>query len=322
MAARVIENPRDRLLTILVAPLMSCSARFPVYTLMIQAFIPNLYWKNGLPGLHAVVLFSMYLLGMVTAVIVTLILRRTILRGPAPPFVMELPTYKLPGFFLVLHRMWEAGWSFVLRAGTLILAVSIIVWAAAYYPRSAEELPQSLISRKADLELQLAQTDKEATQENSQLSEQLAQVDAEIEGEHLRNSYLGRAGVWIEPVVRPLGWDWRLGCAAIASFPAREVVVATLGVLFNLGRGQDEESQALQDTVRSATWDGTDRPLFNIPVALSLMVFFALCAQCVSTLVVMRRETNSWRWPAFAFVYMTALAYVAAMLTYQIGVRL
>lgn len=317
MSARVIENPRDRLLTILVAPLMSCSARFPVYTLMIQAFIPNLYWKTGLPGLHALVLFSMYLLGMVTAVAVTLILRRTILRGPAPPFVMELPTYKWPGLFLVLHRMWEAGWSFVRRAGTLILAVSIIVWAAAYYPRSSDDLPRGLVSRKAELNLQLAQNSADP-----RLSEQLAQVDAEIEGEHLRNSYLGRAGVWIEPLVRPLGWDWRLGCAAIASFPAREVVVATLGVLFNLGRGQDEESQALQETVKSATWDGTDRPLFNIPVALSLMVFFALCAQCVSTLVVMRRETNSWRWPVFAFVYMTALAYVAAMLTYQIGMRL
>jgi ferrous iron transport protein B len=321
MSARVIENPRDRLLTILIAPLMSCSARFPVYTLMIQAFIPDVYWQKGLPGLRAVVLFAMYLLGIVTAVAVALLLRRTILRGPAPPFVMELPTYKMPGFFLVAHRMWEAGWSFVRRAGTLILAVSVVVWAAAYYPRHSGDLPPKLLSQKADLETRLG---SEGLQPNlkERLDAELSVVDAKIEGEHLRNSYLGRAGVWVEPIVRPLGWDWRLGCAAIASFPAREVVVATLGVLFNLGRDQDEESQALQDTVRSATWDGTDRPLFNIPVALSLMVFFALCAQCVSTLVVMRRETNSWRWPTFAFVYMTALAYFAAMLTYQIGMRL
>jgi ferrous iron transport protein B len=321
MSARVIENPRDRLLTILVAPLMSCSARFPVYTLMINAFIPEQHWLTGLPGLRAIVLFSMYLLGMVAAVGVTLVLRRTILRGPAPPFVMELPTYKFPAIPLVLHRMWEAGWSFVRRAGTLILAVSILVWAAAYYPRNPADLSPQLTNRKADLQRQLS-AGSLSQEQAQQLTDQLAQLDGEMEGEFLRNSYLGRAGRWMEPAVRPLGWDWRLGCAAIASFPAREVVVATLGVLYNLGHGQDEESQALQDTLRAATWEGTTTPVFNIPVALSLMVFFALCAQCVSTLVIMRRETNSWRWPAFSFVYMTVLAYLAAMLTYQIGVRL
>lgn len=320
MSARVIENPRDRLLTILVAPLMSCSARFPVYTLMINAFIPDHHWITGLPGLRAIVLFSMYLLGMVAAVAVTLILRRTLLRGPTPPFVMELPTYKMPGLVQVFHRMWEAGWSFLQRAGTLILAVSIIVWGAAYYPRSSSEVTPTLLERQSTLRQQLSSAEDASTRVG--MNEELTQVDAQIEGEHLRNSYLGRAGRWIEPVVRPLGWDWRLGCAAIASFPAREVVVATLGVLYNLGRGQDEESEALQDTLHSATWDGTNEPVFNVPVALSLMVFFSLCAQCVSTLVVMRRETNSWRWPAFAFAYMTGLAYVAALLTYQIGIRL
>lgn len=321
MSARVIENPRDRLLTILVAPLMSCSARFPVYMLMINAFIPNTHWVKGLPGLQAIVLFSMYLIGMVTAVGVTMILRRTILRGPTPPFVMELPTYKLPGLGLVVHRMWEAGWSFVQRAGTLILAVSILVWAAAYYPRDPAMLPSALLAQQANLREQISANRHEPVLAE-QLMEELTQVEGIMEGEYLRTSYLGRAGRWIEPAVRPLGWDWRLGCAAIASFPAREVVVATMGVLFHLGRGQDEESETLQETLRSATREGTDVPVFNIPVALSLMVFFALCAQCVSTLVVMRRETNSWRWPAFSFVYMTVLAYVAAMLTYQIGVRL
>jgi ferrous iron transport protein B len=126
-------------------------------------------------------------------------------------------------------------------------------------------------------------------------------------------------GKAIEPVVRPLGWDWRIGCAAIASFPAREVLVATLGVIYNLGEGQDEESPELQETLRAATWTGTDRPVFNIPVALSVMVFFALCAQCASTLAIMRRETGSWSWPALTFVYMTGLAYVGALITYQVG---
>ena len=148
---------------------------------------------------------------------------------------------------------------------------------------------------------------------------ELHQADDELQGAHLRNSYLGRAGHWIEPVVRPLGWDWRIGCAAIASFPAREVVVATLGVIYNLGADEDESSEALAETLRDARWEGTDRKVITGPVALSIMVFFALCAQCASTLAVMRRETNSWRWPAFTFVYMTALAYVASFIVYQVG---
>ena len=123
----------------------------------------------------------------------------------------------------------------------------------------------------------------------------------------------------VEPLVRPLGWDWRLGCAALASFPAREVVIATLGVIYNLGDDEDENSEPLAETLRAATWEGSDQPVFNIPVALSVMVFFALCAQCASTLAVLRRETNSWRWPAFTFVYMTTLAYLGALLTYQVG---
>lgn len=279
MSARVIENPRDRLITILVAPLMSCSARLPVYTLLIGAFIPN-QRVLGLFGLQGLTMFAMYAVGIVAAVLVTLILRRTILRGATPPFVMELPGYKLPGLGIVLYRMFDRGWAFVRRAGTLIFAVTILVWAAAYYPRYEAAANPS---------------------------------------EQLRHSYLGQAGQFIEPAVRPLGWDWKLGCAAIASFPAREVVIATLGVIYNLGEDEDEQSETLRETLRSATWEGTDRKVFDIPVALSIMVFFALCAQCSSTLAVIKRETNSWRWPAFTFAYMTGLAYVAALLTYQIG---
>ena len=143
---------------------------------------------------------------------------------------------------------------------------------------------------------------------------------------HQRYSFLGRAGQWIEPAVRPLGWDWRIGCAAIASFPAREVVMGVLGVIYNLGRdvdvGAESDQHRLQDQLRAARWDDTGEPVYNLPVALSIMVFFALCAQCAATLAVIRRETNSWRWPAFTFAYMTALAYVGALLTYQIGIRI
>jgi ferrous iron transport protein B len=151
------------------------------------------------------------------------------------------------------------------------------------------------------------------------LQADLADIQNQIAGQYLQHSFLGRAGKLIEPVVRPLGWDWRIGCAAIASFPAREVVVATLGVIYNLGDEQDETSDDLKATLQAATWDGTNAPVFTLPVALSVMVFFALCAQCSSTLVIIRRETGSWRWPLFTFVYMTVLAYLGALVTYQVG---
>jgi ferrous iron transport protein B len=313
MATRVIENRRDRLVTILIAPLMSCSARLPVYTLLIGAFVPN--WTIGsswyaIPWLHGAVLFAMYSLGTVTGIAAAWILKSTLFRGPTPPFVMELPSYKAPSPRLVLARMFEQGWSFVYRAGTLILAVSILVWALAYYPHDRENIDSALLARQAELE----------SRPDSKVA--LAEIENRIAGQYLETSYLGRMGKWIEPAVKPLGWDWRIGCAAIASFPAREVVVATLGVIYNLGEDQDETSGALQNTLQDATWDGTDRRVFNLPVALSIMVFFALCAQCASTLAIIGRETGGWWWPAFTFVYMTTLAYLAALFTYQIGIRL
>jgi ferrous iron transport protein B len=334
MAARVIENRRDRLTTILVAPLMSCSARLPVYTLLIAAFIPNiaiipaldhvpvLRWFVGVQGL---VMTAMYLLGIVTAVIVALILKRTLLRGPTPPFVMELPSYKWPSIATVLYRMFERGWAFVHQAGTLIVAVSIVVWAALYYPHNEEEVlapyqPQVVALQQR--EAQLTGLPDNAPQREA-LAEQQRELNAEMAGAMRRQSYLGRMGHFIEPAVKPLGWDWRIGCAAIASFPAREVVVATLGIIYNLGDDvnldEDADRNRLVETLHDAKWEGTGEPVFNIPVALSIMVFFALCAQCASTLVIMKRETNSWRWPAFTFVYMTALAYVGALVTYQVG---
>ncbi len=357
MSARVIENPRDRLVTILIAPLMSCSARLPVYTLLIGAFIPKTLlvgytfraggreFSLGI-GLQGVTMFAMYAIGIVTAIFVALILKKTILKGATPAFVMELPSYKIPGLGIVVHRMLDRGWAFVRRAGTLIFAVTIVVWATAYYPHSAASLDPSLVSEQADLQVRIdtlqqrlptTEADGDASQQTplpesakvtaaraelQQLTDRLAEVEHQIEGAYLENSFLGWMGHGVEPLVRPLGWDWRIGCAAIASFPAREVVIATLGVIYKLGEEEDEESDSLRDTLRNATWAGTERPVFNTPVALSIMVFFALCAQCASTLVVMKRETNSWRWPIFTFVYMTALAYIGAMLTYQIGMWL
>jgi ferrous iron transport protein B len=294
MAARTIENRRDRLLTILVAPLMSCSARLPVYLLLCGAFIPNVAVGVSWLRLPAVVLVCMYAVGVIVAALVASILSRTVFRGPPQPFVMELPGWRWPQPAVVLERVREAAWSFLKNAGTLILAMSVVIWALGSYPKPV--LPAA-----ADL------------------------TEAEQQGEALRQSFLGQAGRLIEPVVKPLGWDWRLGCAAVASFPAREVVLGTLGVIYNLGDvdpGEEEGATALVRRLKAATWDGTDRKVFTVPVALSLMVFFALCAQCASTLVIIGKETRSWFWPIVTFSYMTALAWLAAFATYQLGTAL
>lgn len=315
MAARVIENRRDRLITILVAPLMSCSARMPVYVLLTGAFIPATNLLGFIP-LQVLVMLSMYLLGILAAVGVAFILRRTILPGETPPFVMELPTYKFPSISGVFWVVVEKGWAFVKRAGTLIFAMTVIIWALSYFPRNENKAEAPFADEIAQLE---QQRDGANEEEATRIDERLAEIQNEIDGELLRNSFLGMAGHWVEPVVKPLGWDWKIGSAAIASFPAREVIISTMGVLYNLGGDTDEESEPLKETIKNAKWHESEENVFNVPVALSIMVFFALCAQCAATLAVIKRETNSWRWPIFTFTYMTVLAYVGALVTYQIS---
>ncbi len=324
MATRVIENERDRLTTILVAPLMTCSARLPVYTMLIGAFIPARLYLGGVLGLQGLTMIGLYLLGITTAVVVALLLKRTILRGDATSFLMELPSYKWPSPRTVGYRVTQRGWLFIRCAGTLILAVSIIVWAAIYYPHDAEVVEAPWRARQQQLQDQLEQLDPDQAGWK-EASEQLAQMDREIAGAYQRQSLLGKMGRVVEPLVEPLGWDWRIGCAVIASLPAREIVVATMAVIYNVGEDLDfdstEGADRFQARLRQATWDHTDPPrkVFTLPVALSIMVFFALCAQCAATLAIIRRETNSWRWPAFTFAYMTTLAYLGALVTYQLG---
>ena len=321
MAARVIENRRDRLTTIMVAPLMSCSARLPVYALMIAAFIPDRRLIWGVFGLQALTLSLMYLLGVLVAAAAAWVFKKTLLKGATPPFVMELPSYKWPSPGVVIHRVLERAGSFLYRAGTLILAVSIVMWAALYYPRLPANVATPLAAERDRLETALhAAESRDQGEDAALLRGQLTVAEARLEGTQKRQSILGRAGRLIEPFVRPLGWDWRIGSAVLASFPAREVVVASVGVIFDVGSPEENEA-GLRDTLRSARWTGTDRPLFNTPVALSIMVFFALCAQCSSTLVVIRRETGSWWWAALSFAYMTTLAYIGAFITYQVGMR-
>lgn len=321
MAARVIEDRRDRLTTILIAPLMSCSARLPVYTLLIAAFVPARR-LGGLLSLQALTMVSMYAVGVVAAAAVALVLKRTVFRGPTPPFVMELPSYKWPSPRVVFERVVDRAWSFVRRAGTIIVAVSIVMWALLYYPRLSPESARRFSAERATAERLADEATRKGDAAGAAEAEQrLAAIEARENGEQKRNSFLGRGGRLIEPLVRPLGWDWRIGAATLASFPAREVVVATLGVIFDVGEEVEDEAglSRLQEALHNATNERTGRPLFNLPVALSITVFFALCAQCVSTLAVIRRETNSWFWPVFCFTYMTALAYLGAWVTYRLG---
>jgi ferrous iron transport protein B len=309
MATRTIENRRDRFVTILVAPLMSCSARAPVYLLMIAAFFPPIAWAGGWITLKACMLFLMTSLGAVVAIPVAWILKQTFFRGETPPFVMELPSYKWPSPRIVVQRVWDRASAFVKRAGTLILATNILVWAACYFPESHAE--------EERLAAEITAADASSRED---LDELIARRNAESE-RLLEQSLLGRAGKALEPAFIPLGWDWRIGIGVLASFPAREVIISTLGTIYSLGSDVDEKNQGLHRALRSAAWpDG--RPVYTIPVALSVMVFFALCAQCASTLMIIRRETNSWFWPTFTFVYMTALAYLGALATYQIGSRI
>ena len=303
MATRVIESPRDRLATIMVAPLMSCSARLPVYLLLIGAFVPATAWLGGWVSLPAIVLMAMYCVGIVVAIPVAWILKKTLLRGEASPFVLELPEYKWPSPRVVFSRVWQASVAFVVRAGTLIFAASILIWFAGYWPGDH--------SRQFDLQTQIEAGAANASKLETQLQSESASL--------IENSLLGITGHAIEPAVKPLGWDWKIGVGAVASFPAREVIIATLGTIYSLGGEEDEEG--LIGAMRAAKHpDGT--PVYTLPVALSIMVFFALCAQCVSTLLVIRRETNSWFWPILSFTYMTVLAYVGALVTFQTFSRL
>lgn len=313
MATRVIENRRDRMVTILVAPLMSCSARLPVYVLMASTFVPEKSWLGGTLTLYSLTLLAMTFLGAVVAVPVAWVLKKTFFRGETPPFVMELPSYKWPSAWIVFNRVYDRSMSFITRAGTLILMMSVLIWAASYFPGDHRPADQ-IHSRIETLESQINGPEDPQNAELVVLKEQHNRLNSLL----LEQSFLGRFGHAIEPAVRPLGWDWKIGVGVIASFPAREVIIATLGTIYSLGSDVDEESRQLQDELKRSTWpDG--RPVFTLPVAVSIMVFFALCAQCVSTLLVIRRETNSWGWAAFTFVYMTVLAYAGAWICYQVG---
>ena len=307
MAARVISDRRARIATILAAPFMTCSARLPIYALLIAAFVPDesVGWLN----LQGLVLLGLYLMGILGGLATAWLLKRTALRGPKPDFAMALPEFRWPNLQTVSIKLMDRVRIFLRRAGTIIFVVAIIVWALAYFPRAGG----------IETGMQNAVLQVESTLTGAPLAEELLRIENEAAAAQLAQSFLGRAGKFIEPVFAPLGWDWRVSAAVIAGFPAREVVVAVMGTIYAVG--DKAEVTSLVDKLRSATWpDG--RPVFTLPMVLGLLLFYAWCLQCAATLAVIRRETNSWRWPIFAWTYMTGLGYTGALLIYQIGSRL
>ena len=294
MATRVIPDRRDRIATILAAPFMTCSARLPIYALLIAAFVPNqsVGWLN----LQGLVLFGLYLLGILGGLGTAQLLKSSALKGPKPHFMLALPEFRTPNLQTVAIKLFDRGRIFLKRAGTVIFVVAILVWTLAYFPRmdSADYHPDPIITQSVD----------QTVIDNAKSAAQMEQ------------SWLGRIGRTIEPIFKPLGWDWRVSSAVIAGFPAREVVVAVMGTIYAVG--SDADDQNLSEKLRSAKWpDGS--PIFTLPMVLGLLVFYAWCLQCAATLATIRRETNSWRWPIFAWFYMTGIGYTGALVVYQVG---
>jgi ferrous iron transport protein B len=302
MATRTIETPKDRLVTIMVAPLMSCSARLPVYTLLIGACIPDLKIL-GFLKLQGLTMLAMYLLGTVVALLMAWLFKKTLLKGETPMLIMELPPYKRPLLRVVARHMWDRSRLFLRRAGTVILGVNIILWFLATYPKT-----ELAAMNHATVKPGVAQTEPTPLTEN------------EIAGAQLRNSFAGHLGRAIQPVIAPLGFDWKIGIGLISSFAAREVFVSTMSTVYNVGHADESEagSKALVQTLRAQKLpDGA--PLYTPLLAITLMVFYVFAMQCASTVAVVQRETNSWKWPLFQWLYMGVLAWVLAFLTWQGG---
>ena len=284
MSTRTIENPKDRLVTILVAPLMSCSARLPVYALMIAALWPS---GSGSVWTKGTLMMGLYLLGTVAALFFAWLFKKTILKGETPLFLMELPPYRLPSFHQIVSQMLQRAGIFLKRAGTVILGISIILWFLASFPKTHV---------------------REGATESHEPSKT----------EQLQQSFAGHIGRTLEPALAPLGMDWKIGIGLVAAQAAREVFVGTMSVVYNVERKKGEAPDMLGETLRKQKRpDGT--PVFSTLTCLSILIFFVFSMQCVSTLAVVRRETNSIRWPLFQFCYMTGTAYVLAFLVYQGG---
>jgi ferrous iron transport protein B len=299
LSSRIIADERDRIATIVVAPLMSCSARLPVYVVMLAAFFP--------PHQAGLLLLALYVLGIAAAAAVAFVLRRTALAGGRSLLLMELPGYQRPSARMVSVQVFAAVRSFLGTAGSVILIATVVVWGLSYYPRPAA-IGERFAAERAAL---VADAGDDAH----------ARLDAREQAAYLEQSWLADIGKTIQPAFAPAGFDWRLTVGILAAFPARELVVPTLGTLYSLGAVEARRDQAdpqLLTQLRAAT-DAAGRPTMNGLVALAVMAFFALCSQCASTLAAIGRETHGWKWPVFTFSYMTAMAWLVAVAIYQTG---
>jgi ferrous iron transport protein B len=293
MATRTLENRRDRLTTMLVTPLMSCGARLPIYALIIPVFFPQVW--------NAPMLSIIYVIGILLAVASAKLLRSTILKGESVPFVMELPPYRMPTLKGVLIHMWERGWLYLKKAGTIILGISILLWAMTTFPGLPDD--EAAYFERAR---QKVQTENMADEEKS---EKLSIIDNEEAEAALRNSIAGRIGHAMEPLLKPMGFDWKIGTALIGAFAAKEVFVAQMGIVFSVGEA-DEESETLRDKLKN-----TYTPL----VGFCIMLFCLISAPCMATIAVTRRESNSWGWAFFQLFGLTLLAYVLTVFVFQTG---
>ncbi len=303
MATRTMERRRDRLLTMMVIPLTTCSARLPVYTLIIASLFPAGYLLGVLP-VRGLLMVFMYAFGLTTALLAAIVLSRAIkpLRARKLPFVIELPPYRLPRLRDVLHMMWERARMFLTEAGTVILVCSVVIWGLLTFPREPAQPSRDYAAAAAG-----AGSDEERLH-----------IEQAREGERIQQSFGGRLGHAIEPAIAPLGFDWKIGVGLIGAFAAREVFISTMGIIYGMGADVSAEDAGLRERMKAERHpDGS--PVYTPLVGLTLMIFFSLCCQCMGTLAVVRRETASWRWPAFLFGYMTALAWLVGTAVYQTG---
>lgn len=308
LATRTMERQRDRVLTMMVIPLMTCSARLPVYSLIIAAlFPPAKVW--GVVPVQGLLMVGMYLFSTLLSLVVAGVLGRTVLKGRRMPLLLEMPPYRKPHWKTVLTMVWKKSKVFLSQAGTVILACSAIIWLLLSFPRSE--------ARAAAYAAQRAQV-AAATPEGPARQAQLTALGNAEQAEALTHSFAGLLGHAVEPVIAPLGFDWKIGIGLMGAFAAREVFVSTMGVVYGMGKGADEGSAGLRERMRAeARADG--KPVYTPLVGFSLMVFFAIACQCTSTLAVVRRETKSLRWPAFLFAYTCVLAWVLSFAVYQGG---
>jgi ferrous iron transport protein B len=326
MATRTMERRRDRLLTMLVVPLMSCSARLPVYTLIIGALFPPSRAFGFVP-VQGLLMVAMYLFSTIVALIAAAVLGRTLVRGRSVPLILELPPYRWPGVPSVLRLMWLRARAFLSEAGTVILGFTVVMWVLLSYPKvDPATLTQAPATATSSAQFAPSDAPSPATPaptgvsaaSDASASTASVEQDKHVQAEVLEHSFGGRLGKTLEPVLEPLGFDWKIGVGIIGAFAAREVFVSVMGIVYGLGDVGEDDLAPLRDRMR-AEMRRDGHPVYTPLVGLSLMVFFALACQCMSTLAVVRRETRSIRWPLFLFGYMTTLAWVASFIIYQGG---